>query len=340
MSYEMLQVLWFILIAVLFTGFFFLEGFDYGVGTLLPFVAKNDKERRVVINTIGPFWDGNEVWLLTAGGAMFAAFPNWYATMFSGFYLALVVILVALILRGVAFEFRSKDKNTQWRRFWDFSLFFGSAVPALLWGVAVGNLVRGIHIGENMQYTGTFFDLLNPYALVGGVVTLGLFTLHGALFLTMKTDGVILERVQALVPKLWIFAIGAALVFAGFSLFETQMMNPSENPYSFFALPLAAVVMLIGFWRAHLGKFAQSFLATGLTIVLVVIAAFGTMFPNAMIALDPQYSMHIQQASSSEYTLGVMTVIALFFVPIVLGYQAWSYWVFRQRVTLDSHLEY
>ncbi|MEJ2151265.1 MAG: cytochrome d ubiquinol oxidase subunit II, partial [Chloroflexota bacterium] len=178
-----LNTIWFILIAVLFIGFFFLEGFDYGVGILLPFLGKSDDERRVIINTIGPFWDGNEVWVITAGGAMFAAFPEWYATLFSGFYLALVLMLFALILRGVSFEFRSKVEDPRWRRFWDWAFFGGSAVPALLWGVAVANLLKGVPINADFQFTGNFFSLLSLYTVVGGLVTLSVFTLHGAIFL-------------------------------------------------------------------------------------------------------------------------------------------------------------
>ena len=202
-----LQTLWFVLIAVLFTGFLFLEGFDYGVGILLPFVAKKDQERRIVINSIGPVWDGNEVWLLTAGGAMFAAFPNWYATLFSGFYLALFLILVALIVRGVAFEFRSKDRSPRWRKLWDVAIFFGSFIPALLWGVAFGNILRGVAIDASMTYVGTFFDLLNPYALVGGLVTLTLFVVHGALFLELKTAGAVQRRAGLIARRFWQFGI-------------------------------------------------------------------------------------------------------------------------------------
>ncbi|MQL53765.1 cytochrome d ubiquinol oxidase subunit II, partial [Desulfofundulus thermobenzoicus] len=191
-----LNVLWFILITVLFVGYFFLEGFDYGVGTLVPFLGKNDAERRMLINTIGPFWDGNEVWLLTAGGAIFAAFPHWYATLFSGFYLALFLMLLALIGRGVAFEFRSKEDRPGWRNLWDWVLCAGSLVPALLWGVAVTNLVKGVPIDSHMQYAGNFFTLLSPYTLVGGLATLLLFTFHGALFLSLKTGGELVERAR------------------------------------------------------------------------------------------------------------------------------------------------
>src|SRR5512139_2548241 len=207
MSYEFLQTIWFILIAVLWIGFFFLEGFDFGVGMLLPFLGKKDEERRAVINAIGPHWDGNEVWLLTAGGATFAAFPEWYATMFSGFYLAFFLLLLALIGRGVSFEYRSKDPSSRWRSLWDWLIFLGSLIPALLLGVTFGNLVRGVPIDAEMNYVGGFFNLLNPYALLAGVATLLLFTLHGAIFLCLKTDGEVKEKAQAAASRLWLVVV-------------------------------------------------------------------------------------------------------------------------------------
>ena len=207
-----LNTLWFILITVLFTGFFVLEGFDYGVGILLPVLGKDDTERRMIINTIGPFWDGNEVWLLTAGGAMFAAFPMWYATMFSGFYLALVLMLFALIMRGVAFEFRSKNKHPRWRAFWDWSIFFGSLVPALLWGVALGNLLQGVPIDADMNYVGDFFSLLSPFTLLTGVYTVVLATLHGAVFLSGKLGDELADRARKAAWRMWIVTVPLAIV--------------------------------------------------------------------------------------------------------------------------------
>jgi len=209
-----LQDLWFVLISILFIGFFFLEGFDYGVGILLPFLGKTDNERRAVINTIGPVWDANEVWMITAGGAIFAAFPEWYATLFSGFYLALVLILLALIFRGVAFEFRSKHDNPRWRTTWDWAIFFGSAIPALLWGVAFGNLVRGVPINASMDFTGNFFDLLSPYTLVCGVAGFAVFLLHGAVFLSLRSDGVIRERAETFARRAWLPVVGVAVLLA------------------------------------------------------------------------------------------------------------------------------
>lgn len=335
-----LNTIWFILIAVLFTGFFFLEGFDFGVGILLPFIAKDDQERRIVINTIGPHWDGNEVWLLTAGGAIFAAFPNWYATLFSGFYLALFVILVAMILRGVAFEFRSKDDNPRWRKTWDYALFIGSFLPALLWGVAFANIVRGVPIDESMTFTGNFFTLLNPYSLLGGVVTLSLFILHGGLFLSMKVDGVILDRVKAIVSRIWIVVVVVVVLFVGYSYLETSLFE-NFTIVQGIGLVMAVVALLGASGLITQKKFGLAFIGTGLTIIGVVMFLFGGLFPRVMpSSLGSEFDLTIYNASSSPYTLQVMTIVALIFVPLVLMYQGWSYWVFRKRVTAESHLEY
>jgi len=333
-----LQTLWFILIGVLFCGFLFLEGFDYGVGILLPFVGKSDKERRTIVNSIGPVWDGNEVWLLTAGGAMFAAFPNWYATLFSGFYLALFLILIALIIRGVAFEFRSKDPRPGWRTLWDGAIFVGSLVPALLWGVAFGNILRGVAIDASMTYVGSFFDLLNPYALVGGLVTLTLFILHGALFLELKTDGVVQERVRRTARRFWLPVTVLALAFVAFSAFETDILS-RLNVVNIAGLVIAVGALLATGYSIFQQRYGRAFLGTALTILGVVALIFGTLFPRVMPS-SLGFDLTIYNASSSAYTLQVMTVIALTLVPIVLAYQGWSYWVFRKRLTSESHLEY
>ncbi len=333
-----LQTLWFILIAVLFTGFLFLEGFDYGVGILLPLVAKTDAERRQVINSIGPVWDGNEVWLLTAGGAMFAAFPNWYATLFSGFYLALFLILVALIVRGVAFEFRSKDPNPRWRRLWDWAIFLGSAIPALLWGVAFSNILRGVAIDAHMTYVGSFFDLLNPFALVGGLVTLTLFILHGALFLELKTDAGIRARVMQIARRLWLPVIVIAVVFVAFSATQTDLLK-RLNVVNVVGLIVAVVALLATGYFIFRARYGRAFFGTSLTIIGVVVLIFGTLFPRVMPS-TLGFDLTIYNASSSAYTLQVMTVIGLTLVPIVLLYQGWTYWVFRKRLTSQSSLEY
>ncbi len=335
-----LNTIWFGLISVLFIGFFFLEGFDYGVGILHPFLARDDKERRVSMNSIGTFWDGNEVWLLTAGGALFAAFPHWYATLFSGFYLALFLILVALILRGVSFEFRSKDKHPTWRALWDWSLFTGSVIPALLWGVAVANLIRGVPIDEKMNYVGGFWNLLNPYALLGGLMTLSLFTYHGALFLNLKTTDALRERAHTMAGKLWLPTVVLVLGFVIASYFATDMFSRNTIVAMAAAL-LAAIALLLSGWFLRKNRGGWAFSMTGLTIALATITVFSGLYPRVMVSsLNEAWSLTIYTASSTPYTLKVMTIIALIFVPIVLAYQIWTYWTFRKRVSPDSHLEY
>lgn len=335
-----LNVLWFTLIAVLFIGFFFLEGFDYGVGTLLPFLAKNDGDRRVVINAIGPFWDGNEVWLLTAGGAMFAAFPHWYATLFSGFYLALVLMLFALILRGVAFEFRSKDRNPTWRSLWDWMIFVGSFVPALLWGVAIGNLMQGVPIDAQMNYVGGFWNLLNPYALLGGLAFVALFLLHGALFLSLKTRGEVMEKARAAASWLWLPTVALVALFVVGGYFTTDIFTRAGMGTIVTAL-LAALALLTVGRLLQIRREGWAFAMTGLTIALATITVFAGLFPRVMIStLNPDWSLTIYNASSSPYTLQVMTIVAALFVPIVLAYQGWTYWVFRERVGRAQPLEY
>lgn len=335
-----LNTVWFVLVTVLFIGFFLLEGFDYGVGILLPFLGKDDVDRRVIINTIGPFWDGNEVWLITAGGAIFAAFPNWYATMFSGFYLPLVLMLLALIVRGVGFEFRSKDKRPEWRRLWDWMIFVGSLVPALLWGVAFGNIIRGVPIDANMQYVGGFWNLLNPYALLCGLTTLSAFTLHGAIFLSLKTKGELVKRADRTAARLWLPTVVLVLVFVVASYLATDLfaglgINPGLVPLG------AGVALLVAGWFIRQRQQGWAFVMTSLTIILSAITVAIGMYPLVMTSsLDPAWSLTIYNASSSPYTLQVMTIVALVLVPILLIYQGWSYWVFRQRIGRKDTLEY
>ena len=334
------NILWFILIVVLFTGYFVLEGFDFGVGILLPFLGKDDRTRRVVINTIGPHWDGNEVWLITAGGAMFAAFPNWYATLFSGFYLALFLMLLALIVRGVAFEFRSKDENPKWRALWDGCIFLGSLIPALLWGVALANIVRGVPIDAEMNYVGGFFNLLNAYALLGGLTSLLGFMLHGAIFLSLKTTGDLHERSHVLALRLWIPTVVLLLAFGVFTYFATDILdklgvNPGVVPI------LAGIALLLAGYFLRIKRNGWAFAMTALSIATTTITMFMILFPRVMVSsLNPDWSLTIYNASSSEYTLKVMTVVALIFVPLVLIYQGWTYYIFRKRLTVESKLEY
>ncbi len=331
-----LNMLWFLLITVLFTGFFFLEGFDYGVGMLLPVIAKGDRERRAVINTIGPVWDGNEVWMITAGAALFAAFPHVYATLFSGFYLAFVFMLLGLILRGVAFEFRSNREDTAWRNRWDWAIFVGSLLPALLWGVAVANLMRGVAIDANKNYFGGLVPLLNPYALLGGLVFLGLFLIHGASFLSLKIEGELAQRAKKAAARAWVVVILLAVVFLVWTYFGTDILNnPGVDGLIPAVLAAAALVAYYVFLRQ--GREGLTFISGGLVIIFATIMVFSGLFPRLMIStLDPGYSLTIYNASSSPYTLRVMTIIVAVFLPIVLLYQGWTYWIFRKRIDPES----
>jgi cytochrome bd ubiquinol oxidase subunit II len=327
-----LNTVWFILVTVLFIGFFFLEGFDYGVGILLPFLGRNDEERRIILNTIGPVWDGNEVWMLTAGGALFASFPQVYATLFSGFYLALVLMLAALILRGVAFEFRSRRESAAWRTNWDWAIFIGSLLPALLWGVAVGNLMRGVAIDRNMNYWGGLLPLLNPYSILAGLVFVSLFIMHGANFLGLKTEGVIEKRATALAFIAWLVATVLTVAFVAWTFFSTDILTkPGIN--GLVPALLAAVALLVTGWLSRIRKYGWAFVTGGLTILFATVMVFAGLFPRILISTtSPEFSLTIYNAASSHYTLTIMTVVAAIFVPIVLLYQAWTYRVFRKRV--------
>lgn len=335
MSYETLQILWFFLIAVLWIGFFFLEGFDFGVGMLLPFLGKKDVERRAIINTIGPVWDGNEVWLLTAGGATFAAFPHWYATMFSGFYLALFLLVVGLILRGISFEYRSKDPDPAWRSRFDWMIAIGSFLSALLLGAAFANLARGVPIDQNMMFTGNLFTLLNPYGLLGGLTTVAVFLLHGITFLGLKLDGELRERVHKTARPVW---IAVSVIYIGFGIYtyvadfwNRGHVNPGITPIA------ALTALLVAGYFINRKMEGWAFIMTGLNIVLTQATFFIMTFPNVMLSsTNPEWSLTIYNASSSQYTLTVMSVVALIFVPVVLAYQGWTYYTFRKRITTDK----
>lgn len=326
-----LNTLWFVLIAVLFTGFFFLEGFDYGVGILLPFLGKDRIDRDRIIASIGPFWDANETWMVTAGGAMFAAFPDWYATLFSGFYLALALMLLALIGRGVAFEFRHKLDKPGWAETWDKLIFVGSAVPALLWGVALGNILRGVPIDATKTFTGTFLGLLNPYSLLTGLAALALAALHGALFLVLKVDGELLDRARVASTRLGPIAVALLGLATLMSYFQTGVFGGKIVP-GIIPITGAAAILLAG-WLVRNHHDGWAFAATGVTIAATCITVFAGLFPRVMISsTNPDWSLTIHNAASSHYTLTIMTVVAAIFVPIILAYQAWTYWVFRERI--------
>jgi cytochrome d ubiquinol oxidase subunit II len=322
-----LHDVWFVLIAVLWIGYFFLEGFDFGIGVLTKLLARDRAEKRVLINTIGPVWDGNEVWLLSAGGATFAAFPEWYATLFSGFYLPLLLILVCLIVRGVAFEYRAKRTDEQWQRNWENAIFWTSLLPAFLWGVAFGNIVRGVKIDKDMEYVGNLWDLLNPYAILGGLVTLSLFTFHGTVFAALKTLGDIRERARKLALRLGLLTAVLALAFLGW----TQADKGDGTSLAAVIVAVAALVAAIGANQA--GREGWAFALSGLTIVAAVAMLFLTLFPNVMpSSLNADWSLTVTNASSSPYTLKIMTWCAGIATPVVLLYQGWTYWVFRKRI--------
>jgi cytochrome d ubiquinol oxidase subunit II len=322
-----LHDVWFVLIAVLWTGYFFLEGFDFGVGVLTKLLARNRPERRVLINTIGPVWDGNEVWLITAGGATFAAFPEWYATLFSGFYLPLLIILVCLIVRGVAFEYRAKRPEENWQRNWENAIFWASLFPAFLWGLVFGNIVHGVEIDRNFEYVGSFWDLLNPYALLGGLVTLSLFTFHGAVFTALKTVGNIRERARRTALLVGLVTAAAALVFLLWTQFD------KGDGTSLVAMAVAVVALVAALVANQLGREGWSFALSGVTLVAAVAMLFLTLFPNVMpSSLNEEWSLTVTNASSSPYTLKIMTWCAGIATPLVLLYQGWTYWVFRKRI--------
>ncbi|WP_196593627.1 cytochrome d ubiquinol oxidase subunit II [Pectinatus sottacetonis] len=334
-----LQLVWFILIVVLFTGFFFLEGFDYGVGILLPFAAKNDIERRMFINSIGPVWDGNEVWMITAGGAMFAAFPHVYATMFSMFYMALFLMLLGLIVRGVAFEFRGQYNSSSWRSLWDYMIFIGSILPAFLWGVAVTNLMKGFMINSDKIYMGTFWDLLSIYTIIGGITFALVFAFHGVTYLSLKLDkkSVVMPRLRLVGTCLGGTAAIFYLICMAFTYTNTDMYKSS---LSLGLMLFAAIVFVLAVIARRQNSCGWAFIGSSLAIALTTAGVFVGLFPRILIStMNPAWSLTITNASSSPYTLSIMTVAAVIFVPIVLIYQIWVYWIFRKRITAKD-LEY
>ena len=326
-----LATVWFCLIATLWIGYFVLEGFDFGVGILVGTLSDDDTDRRVVINTIGPVWDGNEVWLITAGGATFAAFPEWYATLFSGFYLPLLAILVALIVRGVAFEYRGKVDTHRWRRGWDRSIFWSSLLPAFLWGVAFASIVRGVPLDRDFEFVGSLLDLISPYALLGGLVTLSLFALHGAVFVSLKTDGEVRHRAREIAQRL----APVTVLLAGTFLLWTQLIT--GNLASAVLATAAALCLVAATLLVRTPREGWAFTATALTIALAVASLFVALFPDVLPSTIAGNSLTVDNASSSPYTLKVMTWVAVFGTPLVVTYQAWTYWVFRQRIS-RSHI--
>jgi cytochrome bd ubiquinol oxidase subunit II len=328
-----LATLWFWIVGFFFVGYFVLDGFDFGVGMSLPFLAKDDLGRRQIINTIGPVWDLNETWVIVAGACLFAAFPEWYATMFSGFYLPLLVILLALIARGVSFEYRHQRDSLRWKRGFDTLIVVGSALPAFLWGVAFANVVQGVPLDADHEYVGTLLTLLNPYALLGGASTLLLFFVHGVTFVALKTDGAVHEGARRLATRAGVLAV----VVAGIFLAQTVLAHASA-PVLVLAV-LAAACLVASVAANARDREGRAFALGAVSIVATVSVLWFALFPNVMpSSLDPANSLTIANASSSDYTLTIMTWTAVVFVPLILAYQGWTYWVFRRRVT-RAHIE-
>ena len=329
-----LAYLWFWIVGFLFVGYFVLDGFDFGVGMSLPFLGKDDIGRRQIINTIGPVWDLNETWVIVAGACLFAAFPEWYATLFSGFYLALLLILLALILRGVSFEYRHQRDSLRWKKGFDTMIVVGSAVPAFLWGVAVANIVQGVPIDVDHEFTGSLLTLLNPYGLLGGLTTLLLFFTHGVYFVALKTDGQVHDDARKLAQRAGLLAIVVAAAFLVWTILGAVGAGAPAAGIVI-ALALVAALCLIGSWIANArDKEGWAFGLGAATIVAAVLTLWFALFPNVMpSSTDPAFSLTIENASSTDYTLTIMTWAAAIFLPLVLLYQGWTYWVFRKRVS-------
>jgi cytochrome d oxidase, subunit II (cydB) len=345
LSYEALQILWFLIWGLLWAIYFILDGFDLGMGTLLPFIAKTNEDRRVIFNAAGPFWDGNEAWLITAGGVTFAAFPLAYAVMFSALYAPLLILLFALIFRAVSYEFRNKIDNPQWRSLWDNVQFLGSFLPSLLLGVAFANLFMGIPINENGVYMGNLLSLLNLYGLAGGVFFVIMFALHGAIWLAIKSEGVMHERALTAAKCLWPVLAALAVVF----LIATKFFTPLYDNYfatpALLIIPILAVVVLFLLRFFLSGDMLKSafFSSAGFMLFVTFFGIVG-MFPNIIPSnYSPNAHITIAGSASSELTLTIMLVVALICVPVVIAYQSWAYWLFSHKITskeLDSDHAY
>ncbi len=330
-----LQITWFFLWGLLWAVFFITDGFDFGIGTLLPFLGRTERDKRVMINAMGPFWDGNEVWLIAAGGVTFAAFPLLYATMFSSFYSALMLILFALILRGVAMEFRSKIDSPLWRQVWDVCIFIGSVGPAVLFGVAFANIFKGIPLDENGAYHGSLYMLLNGYGLMGGVLFLFLFLEHGAIWLAIKSDGELHERSVGLAGGLWWILVAVALLFLIYSKFETKLY---DNYYANPVLFLLIIIALAAFIQTKIFLVKKAYFMAWFSSAMAIFCCtfFGIigMFPKVMpSSIADEYSLTAFNASSSPMTLKIMLIVVVIFVPIVLLYQIWAYNLFKDKIT-------
>jgi cytochrome d ubiquinol oxidase subunit II len=329
-----LELLWFCLIAILWAGYFLLEGFDFGVGMLLPAVGRSDEERSTLLRTIGPVWDGNEVWLITAGGATFAAFPAWYATMFSGFYVALLLVLFFLIIRVVSFEWRSKSEDPGWRTFWTWCNTVGSIGAPLIWGVGLSALLYGTPIDSDGDYAGSFWDLFSPYTVFAGVAVVVLFAFHGATFLTLRlVAGDLHDRAEHAARRLALPAAALAAIFLAWTVVVAMDSNAKDLFPPALPAALGVVAMLLALVFLFQGSSGRAFAMSGLAAIAVVATLFVSLYPRVMVS-NPDFgnSLTVDGAASSEYALQVMSVVALMFVPLVLAYQGWTYYVFRRRV--------
>jgi cytochrome d ubiquinol oxidase subunit II len=333
-----LQGIWFFLWGLLWAVFFMTDGYDFGIGALYPFLGKNDTEKRIMINSVGPFWNGNEVWLITAGGVTFAAFPLVYAIMFSSLYSALMLILFALILRGVAFEFRGKIDNTSWRTIWDISIFAGSVLPAVLFGVAFANIFKGLPINKAGVYEGSFFGLLNLYGILGGLLFLILFMFHGALWLTVKTEGNLKQKAVSAAVRIWPILLILAVLFLGASLFYTKLYdNYLSNPVLFFDILLTVAAIIAARFFIKNESFFKAWISSSIVIIGSVFFGIIGLYPNMLpSSINPEYSITAYNASSSNLTLKIMLVVVIIFIPAVIAYQAWAYYLFRGKVTKED----
>jgi cytochrome d ubiquinol oxidase subunit II len=335
-----LSELWFVLIAVVFIGFFFLEGFDFGVGMSTRFLARNQTERSILVNTIGPFWDANEVWLLTGGGAIFAAFPHWYATMFSGYYLPLFAVLLCLIGRGVSFEFRRKLNNSRWTNVWDWVIFISSLLPPFLVGVLFTSMLKGMPIGSDMNMSAGFADYINIYSLWGGLTVTLLCLLHGLNFLTLKTEDDIRERAAKFAKKLTFAVLGALVVFVGLSWVKTDIFEVRMVPELILVGLIVVVYALTPYFIAKKQE-GLAFTMTGLGLAFTVSAIFVGLFPRVMISsINKAFNLTVYNAASGDYSLKIMTIVVITVLPFVLAYTVWSYYIFRKRVSHKEHLTY
>jgi cytochrome bd ubiquinol oxidase subunit II len=328
-----LQVTWFILWSVLWAVYFMLDGFVLGMGMLSGVLARSDMDKRILINSVGPVWSGNEVWLITAGGATFAAFPTTYALMFSYLYTALLLLLFALIIRGVSFEFRGKVDNLLWKSSYDVAIILSGFVPALLFGVAFGNIFKGLPMDAS-GYHGSFIALLNPYGLITGALFVFLFAVHGALYVSVKTGGDLSSRARRIAGNLWVPLLIAAVIFLGYTKFATKLYDNYYKWPVLLLIPVIAVTALIAVkYLASKDAMFKAFAASCVTIVFVTFTGVAGLFPNLIpSSIDPAYNLTIFNSSSSHYTLVIMTVVAVIFVPIVILYKIWVYRVFRARV--------